>query len=231
MKTIFLCHGFALALLSCQLSVAQTSAIEKVQFKNKQVVILPSGKVLVAPNEVALPFSIVVRTNGTYTVKDGRARALQEGEILGANGMLVKPDGSIAPVMDHVTMTRGKVMLVKDGQAAELQQTITIADGSSVAPDGKITPRGGSERRLLDGELFQLDGGPLPTRDSITRRNGRVIVQKDGSQLTVGADRSITMNDGTKVMGDGTIIKFNGDRMTLTEGQIFTLEGVVKQPR
>jgi ribosomal protein L21 len=58
-----------------------------------------------------------------------------------------------------------------------------------------------------------------------------VIVQKDGSQLTVASGRSITMNDGTKVMGDGTVIRFNGDQTTVKEGQILALEGVVKLPR
>jgi hypothetical protein len=39
------------------------------------------------------------------------------------------------------------------------------------------------------------------------------------------------MNDGTKVLSDGKIIKFNGDEVVVREGQIYTLEGVVKLPR
>jgi hypothetical protein len=100
-----------------------------------------------------------------------------------------------------------------------------------VTPDGKITPRGKSERRLLDGELFKLDGSSLPARDTITMQNGQVIVQKDGARLKVDKERSITLNDGTKVFGDGTIMKTNGEKTAVTEGKIIALEGVVVRPR
>jgi hypothetical protein len=39
------------------------------------------------------------------------------------------------------------------------------------------------------------------------------------------------MNNGTKVMGDGTIIGFNGERSTVTEGQILPLEGIIVRRR
>ncbi len=219
------------ALCSFHLLAAVSSGIEKVQFKSQKVVAQPGGKVLEAPNEIALPFDIAVRTNGTFTVKGGRARQLQEGEILGSDGMLIKPDGSIVPVIDHVTMNRGKVIVFKDGVATELQDLLQLSDGTSITPDGKITPRNGAPRRLLDGELFRLNGSSLPARDTVTMQDGRVIVQKDGSQLLVEPGRSITMNDGTKVLSDGKIIKFNGDETVVREGQVYTLEGVVKLPR
>jgi hypothetical protein len=206
-------------------------AAEKVQFKNDRVLALPGSQVLKAPNEITLPFDIVVRTNGTFTVKGGQSRQLLEGEILGSDGMLIKPDGSIVPVIDHVTMNRGKVVLFKDGVTTEVNALLQFSDGSSIVPEGVITPYGGAPRRLLDGEIFKLNGGSLPARDTITMQNGKVIVQKDGSQFTVEPNRSVTMNDGTKVLSDGTIIKFNGDQISLSEGQIYTLEGVVKRPR
>ena len=145
--------------------------------------------------------------------------------------MLTKPDGSITPVMDHVSLNRGRVVVSKDGDATELREVLQLGDGTTISLDGKITPRVGSARMLLDGELFRLEGGTLPARDTVTMQNGRVVVQKDGSQLVVEPERSITMNDGTKVLGDGTIIKPNGDRLTLSEGQIVTLQGVVTRPR
>ncbi len=223
--------GCVLTLCSFHLIAAPPGGVEKVQFKSQKVFATPGGKVLEAPNEIALPFDIVVRTNGTFTVKGGRARQLQEGEILGRDGMLIKPDGSIIPVIDHVTMNRGKVVVFKDGAATELHQLLQLSDGTSIDPEGKINPRDGAPRRLLDGELFRLNGGSLPTRDTITMREGQVIVQKDGSQIAVEPGRSITMNDGTKVLSDGTIIKFDGEQGAVKEGQIYTLEGVVKRPR
>jgi hypothetical protein len=54
-------------------------------------------------------------------------------------------------------------------------------------------------------------------------------VQKDGSSLTLALGRSLVMNDGTKVMGDGTVIMSDGRTLSLTEGQIVTVEGVVRK--
>jgi len=204
---------------------------EKVQFKGGKVLVWPGGEMLKSPDEVQLPFAIVIQTNGTFTVKAGKVRTLQEGDVLGADGMLVKPDGTISPVMDHVTLNRGRVMLFKDGEATELRESLQLADGTTILPEGKISPRGSSPRLLLDGELFLLEGGALPTRDSITLQGGRVVVQKDGSKTVVEPARSIMMNDGTKVHGDGTVTRSNGDKLTLSEGQIITLEGVTTRPR
>jgi len=230
MKNIFRCLATLFA-SSLALAAAKKIDAAKVQFTGDKVLFWPGGQILTAPKEAALPFDILVQTNGTFTVNRGKPRKLTEGEILDANGMSIKPDGSVTPVMDHVTLNRGKVMVFRDGQFEELRENLTLGDGAVVTPDGKITPRGGSERRLLDGELFQLSGGKLPSHDTLTLQQGRVVVQKDGSKITVDAGRSITMNDGTKVLSDGTVIKPNGDRTTLTEGQIIVLEGVVTRPR
>lgn len=227
---VILVHLFV---VFCTFSIGLAASLpaERVQFKDGKVVIWPGGAVLKAPDEIQLPFSVVIQTNGMFTVKDGKVRTLKEGESLGADGMLTKPDGTIAPVMDHVTLNRGRVILFKDGIGTELRESLQLADGSTILPEGKISPRGSSPRMLLDGELFKLDGGALPTRDSITLQNGHVMVQKDGAKKRVEPNRSMMMNDGTKVQGDGTVIKFNGDKLTLREGQIITLDGVTTRPR
>lgn len=229
LKTAFLL--LTMFLLTSRLGAESVTSATKVQFKSQKVFSWPDGKELKAPDEIILPFSIVVRTNGTFTVKGGKERTLLEGELLGADGMLTRPDGSITPVIDHLTLSRGHVVVFRDGTATELREALKLGDGSTVSPDGKFTPPSGSTRRLLDGELFLLEGGKLPSRDTITMKNGRVIVQKDGTRLEVEPARSITMNDGTKVLGDGTVIKPGGERTKLDEGEIITLEGVITKPR
>ncbi|HMJ88946.1 MAG TPA: DUF6799 domain-containing protein [Candidatus Acidoferrum sp.] len=229
MKTNVLLIAFFTSLSA--LVAAPPRSVERVQFTSKKVVALPTREVLQAPDQINLPFNIVVRTNGTFTVNGGKMRALQEGEILGADGMLIKPDGSITLVVDHVTLNRGRVLVVRDGEPVEPNETVLLRDGTTVAPDWKITPPVGSPRRLLDGELFQLEGNSFPARDTITKQNGRMMVQKDGSLLALDPARSIMMNEGTKVLGDGTIITVNGDRATVGEGQIYIVQGVVTRPR
>jgi hypothetical protein len=219
-------------LVSFSLVAAPMIGVDKVQFRDNKVFAWQNGAVVAAITEVALPFEILVQTNGVFTVKGGKERRLGEGEILGHDGMLLKPDGSILAVMDHVTMNRGQVLRSEDGEAAAPRDSIQLGDGTTLRPDRKIITPHGTASWLLDGELLQPEGGSLPARDTITMQNGRMMVQKDGSMLALDPARSITMNDGTKVMGDGTIISFQGERTTkLTEGQVFVIEGVVVRRR
>jgi hypothetical protein len=229
MKTKFSLLVFVLSLAIG--SAATVSDVDGVQFTRKQVILSPAGTVLKAPDVAALPFGIVVETNGTFTVNKGKARELQEGDVLGKDGLLIKADGRVMPVMDHVTLNRGRVLLVKDGEATEVRELVQLGDGTIIAPDWKITPRNGTPRRLMDGEFFLLEGNPLPARDSVTMRGGKVLVQKDGTTLEVPANRTIMMNDGTKVFWDGTIVTFDGTRSAVTEGERVILQGVVTRPR
>lgn len=221
------CLGLLLN-FSC-LEAAPSVGVDQVQLKDGKVLVQRNGVSTPASDKVELPFDIVVLTNATYTVKGGKARTLHEREILRPDGTLTKPDGSTMTVLDVVTMNRGHVLVFKDGASSELGAVLKLADGSTVTPAGDFTPAGGSPRRLLDGEIIRLEGGALPARDSITLLKGRVQVQKDGSTLTVNSRSSIMMNDGTKVLGDGTVIKPNGERTTLHEGEIILLEGVVRK--
>jgi len=231
MKISVLCLWIALSAACLGQVAAPASKVDKVQYQGSKVIVSPGSRILAAPEEVTLPFNIVVKTNGTYTVKEGSLRALQEGDSLGADGMLSKADGTITPVFDHVSRQRGRVRLFKDGQGSDPSEVLKLADGTAISPDGKIIVPNGSSRFLLDGEIFKLEGGVVAARDTITKQNGRVMVQKDGSTVPVEPGRSIMMNDGTKVLSDGTVIKANGEQSVLTEGQVITIEGVVARPR
>jgi hypothetical protein len=200
---------------------------EKVQFKNKKVYASIDGGLVAVTNQVALPFNILIDTNGMFTVDGGGMRALQDGDILSRDGMLLRPDGSISPVMDHITMNRGQVLRADDGEAAAPHAALQLGDGTVIQPDRKVVSPDGSPRWLQDGELLRPGGGTFPARDTVTMQNGQVVVQKDGAKIPVGAGRSIMMNNGTKVLGDGTLISFDGGLRTVSEGEIIALEGII----
>jgi len=221
--------SMALLTVCTALAAAPITSADKVQFKGGKVLVLANGAAAEATDNVALPLDILVSTNGTFTVKKGAPRKLEEGDTLDRNGMLLRADGTITPVIDHVAMDRGRVMVMKDGVRIPLTGTLKLGDGSVIHADGHITPLNGVKRLLLDGELYRLEGGTMAARDTISMQNGRVTVQKDGAVLNVERDRSITMNDGTKVFGDGTIVKFNGERSKLREGQTIVVEGVKRR--
>jgi len=221
----------ALFTLIEMLAAAPLTTAERVQFKSGKVYVAQNGGLKEAREEVALPFDILVQTNGAFTVKSGKPRQLQDGEMLDRNGMLLRPDGTIQPVMDHVTMKRNRMVVVKDGVVSDVKGRIKLGDGSTVSSDGYLTSPRGTVRKVLDGELFRLEGGNLPVRDTVTMQDGRVMVQKDGSTLAVGRNSTIMMNDGTKVFSDGTIIRFDGSKSKLREGETLVIEGVRTRPR
>jgi hypothetical protein len=227
MKTKFTLTAFVL--VGCGALVARSAEVEKVQFNNKRILAWQGGLIVEPTNEVALPFEIVVQTNGAFTVKAGKVRQLNEGDILDKEGMLLGADGSIKPVLDHVSSDRGRIVVVKDGETVPVRGTMTLGDGTIVSEDRKITSPAGSYRWLMDGELFRTEGKALPTRDTVTLQDGRVKVQKDGALLAIDPARSIMMNDGTKVLGDGTVIRFDGERLILNEGEVLVIEGVVRK--
>jgi hypothetical protein len=62
-------------------------------------------------------------------------------------------------------------------------------------------------------------------------QDGKVFVQKDGAMISLGAGRTIMMNNGTKVFSDGTFVDFNGRRGRIGEQDVEVIEGVIVRPR
>ena len=211
------------------LKSAQPLKVDRVLMKGGKMMVVQNGRTTLMESDVTLPDSIVVTTNGVFTVGKGRERVLGEGQVLGADGMLISQDGSIVPVQDHLAMKNGGVTIVKDGDSAPLDRAMALPDGSTVTPDGFVLKGLGSRTRLLDGQIFKLNGIAIPAKDTVTRSDGKVIVQKDGSPLLLRPDQSMMMSDGTKVFGNGTVITSDGRSMSLTEGQILVVEGVVRR--
>ncbi len=229
MATVNWSAGIMLACLTLHaVSSSGAEKVDSVTRKGGELFVVQAGRSEPLTHEIDLPYDIKVMTNGFYTVKGGKPRELQEGQRLGADGMLTSPDGRIVPVMDHITVKDGKVWVVKDGESQVLEQPRTLPNGTRVSPDGTVRTANGRFHRLIDGQLFALDGELIPAKDTIKLQDGKVLVQKDGAQFEIGARESIMMNDGTKVLGDGTVIRKDGTQLKLTEGQIVTVQGVVK---
>lgn len=230
--SFILLGGFAVASLVLAAPDRPPRALasgESVLRKDDQVMLLRGGKSTLLEEEVTVAGDVKMMTNGFFTVKGGKERELKEGQSLSEDGTLTSADGSVMPVWDHVAMKNGRITVVRDGEGAPLEQAMTLPDGSTLLPDGLITRGLGGQDRLLDGQLLRLDGTPLAAKDTITKRDNKVVVQKDGSVLTLAPGRNIMMNDGTKVMGDGTVIMSDGRTISLAEGQILTVEGVVRK--
>jgi len=218
----------ALALTGLVLAQEQTPApeYEKVIVKEGQTYGIAGGQETALTNVVKLTPTITVNTNGTFKVgEQGADRTLKQGQVLGKDGRLTDTDGSLVPVEDHVTKRGNQLMLVKEGVASPLTSPLTLGDGSVVAPDGQIH-KDGKRRFIVEGQIIQLSGEKMEAVDTATIVNGQVTVQLNGQSIQVAPNRSITMNDGTRVFGDGRVVKFRGGETRLKEGEILRIEGV-----
>lgn len=205
--------------------------VERVLLKSGAMTVVQGGASLPMTNEVSLSHGIKVLTNGVFRLSSGKERHLAEGEVLSADGMLTSPDGRLKPVFDHVAMLKGQPILTKDGEPTPLSKDTDLPDGRRVTADGYLMSASGARRKILDGETFDLTGKTVPTSDTITLKDGKVMVQKDGSLMEVPPGRTLMMNDGTKVFGEGKVVMKDGSTKQLVPEDVLKVEGVApKKP-
>lgn len=216
------------ALICAPLSRALAAdAVDAVTVKDDKVYAIRGDKkdqdVLAA--NLSFPDKVGITTNGIFTVADGKERKLEEGQVLRRDGWLLNANGSVQPVIDHLAMKEGQAYLVRDGQSAPLTKPLAFPNGMSVNPDGYGSNLPGGRSRLIDGQLFRLNGSILQGKDTATLKNGHVVVQRDGSMVPLAPVTVMGMNDGTRVYGDGTIQKHDGSTFKLREGQTILIDG------
>ena len=218
---------FFLAANAGMLCAQSNFSKEGVTCRTNRTLVQRGGEWTLLSSEMTMPGGIKVFTNGTFQVNDGKARDLQEGQILRPDGNLLNPDGSIMPVFDHIAMSGATVMVFKDGKGQALTDTLILPDGTGINPDGTYARPNGRRSRLVDGQLLTLEGVPMPVLDTISFRNGKVVVYKSGALIPLPSPNLIMgMYDGTRVGGDGFITFPNGTTAQMAEGETITVEGV-----
>ncbi len=211
--------------------VAEDKApVDRVTFKGGKVLVPQDGKLTEAIADTALANEVVVKTNGVFQVGKGKARQLREGQVIDAQGMLSSPDGTVVPVFDHIALRKGRVEIVTDGDAKTLSREYALPNGAKVLPDGTLR-QGGSMKRLLDGQLLRLDGNVVASTDTVSLVGGKVVLYKDGGKTELRRGQMMAMSEGTKVSGDGYIIRPDGTRSVLKEGETLKLPGVLSSRR
>ena len=59
---------------------------------------------------------------------------------------------------DCITMKDGKVWQTKDGKTAELQEDVTLPNGTVVMKDGNVKTKDGKTTMLKDGDCVWMNG-------------------------------------------------------------------------
>lgn len=232
MKTIlWMLAGLTFGMIApavCSISAAEKPGVGEVQsvsFTKGVLMAVIDGKSVEATNEVSLPRNIVVETSGTFTVAGGKKRALTEGQVLSRDGRLTSPDGSVVPVDDHVTSQGGKIRLVRNGEAQPLTTLTQLSDGTRVYPDGRMVSPRNVTRRLLDGQIVRLNEGGVESTDTARIEKGKVVLFKDGGRIELRAGQVMAMSDGSRINASGNIVKPDGSRVALKEGELHKFSG------
>jgi hypothetical protein len=217
--------------LVAQARAAEIPSVDHVTFKQGRILVPKDGDTVETTNDVKVAGNVLVATNGVFVVNSGKPRQLTEGQRIGADGMLASPDGTIVPVIDHLIMKANRVQIVKDGIARPLPGEFALPDGAKVTPDGTIRTPNGRLQRMLEGQLLKLDGKVIPVSDSVSLKDGKVILFKDGAQMELRRGQAMAMSDGTRVTGDGVVTRPDGTRITVQEGEIIRIPGVISPRR
>jgi hypothetical protein len=222
---VLFCLGFLPVVCVPSLQAQSDSSVDGVTVKAEKVYCIRGGQLDELTDNLKFPNSIVVNTNGYFTVAKGQERKLENGQILRNDGWLLSEDGSFWPVFDYVAMKDGKVIVVRDGQTETLAEPMTFGNNLNISPDGSCFYPNGSHSRLVDGQLFLMDGSSIPAKDAVTLKNGRVFVQKSGTIIPLMPSQIMGMNDGSRVRGDGTIMNRDGTTTELHEGKTVLIDG------
>lgn len=218
---------FFLAANAVLLFAQANSSIETVTCLTNRTLLQQGAGWTLLESPMTMPGGIKVFTNGTYQVNEGKTRHLGTGQLLRADGFLLNADGSAIPVFDHIVMSNGKVMVFKDGEGEALTTALTLPDGSVINPDGSYSRPYVRQSRLVDGQLLTLQGASMRGLDTITLRNGKVVVCKSGRLIQLQSPlETMGLYDGSRVRGDGLLTSRDGTTSKLAEGQTITVEGV-----
>jgi hypothetical protein len=228
-KRLFMKKIAVLLCLLCGLvapAVFAQSDSDGVTVKSNTVFNMQGGQLTKITEPETLPFDVWMNTNCYFKVGDGKLRLLGDGQIIRRDGWLVSPDGSVEPVVDHVMMRAGKVIVVRDGVTKPLAEQMVFPNGLVVNPDGTCTYTDTGNSRLQDGQLFQIDGTSIPARDTATFINGHVVLQRGGTLVTINSNQIMGMNDGSRVRGDGYIVWLDKTETQMVDGQTVLFQGV-----
>lgn len=127
-----------------------------------------------------------------------------------------------------VTLKKGVVLVMVDGQQTEATNEVTLRKDIVVNTNGLFKVAGGKERPLAegqilgqDGTLTSPDGSIVPVDDHLTAKRGRVILVKDGEAKPLGS--VMTLKNGTRVYPDGRMVTTRNLISRLLDGQIVKL--------
>jgi hypothetical protein len=216
----------------------ETSTQESFVIKRDAVVIKAvNNKMAIVDGEYLFPNGMKVTAQGVVSTKEGLSFSLKSGEKLNSKGELFLNGENL--YSNGLTKKDGLVYLVKDGKVSPVNEDY-VADSMRVSSKGIITYGNKPEKFVMkEGDLVSLEGKLMVSSagcaentkgkkdrfvlDHILFKEGKLFIIKDAESSLLTKD--IVLSDGSKIFKIGHIIKPNGSKILLHEGQRIALNG------
>lgn len=219
------------------MNVAETPALESYVVKRDAVVIKAvNNKMAVVDVDYLFPNGMKVSPQGVVSTKEGLSFTLHSGEKINSKGELfLDNEGLFA---NGIVKRDGFVFVIKDGKVTQINEDYVI-DSTHISPKGIITTGHKAEKFLIkDGDVVSLDGKLMVAPsgcgdakgkkdrfvlDHILYREGKLFIIKDAEASLL--NKEIVLSDGSKILKTGHIVKANGSKIQLHDGQRISLTG------
>lgn len=87
---------------------------------------------------------------------------------------------------NYLVMKNGQVMVIKAGKETKLQKFLTLSNGVTVMPDGKVTLTDGTTRTLNEGEWIDMNGKMGKGKMGDRHKDSRTVETGSRTQLCRG---------------------------------------------
>lgn len=218
------------------LITAEEGTTESYVIKRDAVVIKSvNNRVGIIDGEYLFPNGTKVNAQGIVTTKEGLSFPLHSNEKLNSKGELFLPAGEM--YSNGLVKKEGLVYILRDGKVAPLKDDY-VQDSVRISTKGIITYGNKPEKFIMkEGDLVSLEGKLMVASagcsdkskkerfilDHISFKEGRIFIIKDAESSLL--TKEITLTDKSKILMSGHIIKPNGSKIQLHEGQRIALTG------
>lgn len=137
------------------------------------------------------------------------------------DGMTLKPDS--------VMMKDGKMIMMKDGKTSPMMEDATMANGTKVMRDGTVILKDATTMKLGEDDMVLMTG-KIDKKEHLILKGGTMMVVRNGKTTPMTMETSL--EDGSKVMMDGTVVKKDGTTSKIGESEMILMEGkIMKIPK
>jgi hypothetical protein len=118
-------------------------------------------------------------------------------------------------------MRNGKMMCIKNGTVQPVTTNQTLANGTTITSNGKISSPAGGKAIISEGELLSPDGRKTGQKvdEFITLKNGKAVIVTNGIETPI--EDSYRIAGGITVNSDGT----TSSGTTLKQGSKLDMTG------